>query len=118
MCQSFLLPIGLLTEQQSTRSTGRRVKPLAIVTHRYLTGDTKHWYVDVSLLSGDTRLNQNNVLEYELLTVEEVAEILRVTPATVKRYLRAGRFEGAIKLQRRWLVPSNKVLTAAVEVAS
>ena len=58
------------------------------------------------------------VQKLELLTVEEVAVILRMTPSTVKRYLRAGRFEGAIKMHRRWLIPADKVLSAAVEVAS
>jgi hypothetical protein len=80
--------------------------------------DTNRCYIPISFLNGYIELTQNEVLHYELLTVGEVAEILCVTPATVKRYLRADRFEGAIKLRRKWLVPSDKVLTAAVEVAS
>ena len=41
--------------------------------------------------------------EHQLLTVEEAAAYLRVTPATVYRLLRAGKLPG-VRVGRQWRV--------------
>lgn len=46
----------------------------------------------------------------ELRTVEEVSAQLRVTPATLRGWLRDGRLEG-IPSGGRWLIPSSAVET-------
>lgn len=42
-------------------------------------------------------------MQNELLTIEEVAELLRVSPYTVRKYLRQGQFPG-IKVGGQWRV--------------
>ena len=46
-----------------------------------------------------------------LLTVDEVAERLRVTPETVRRMLRAGRLRGSMPVSPRagWRIPESEV---------
>lgn len=46
-----------------------------------------------------------------LLTVNEVAERLRVDPETVRRMLRAGRLHGSIPVSKRsgWRVPESEI---------
>ncbi len=39
----------------------------------------------------------------KLLTVEEVAEYLHISPESVRRYLRDGEM-GGVKLAKKWLV--------------
>lgn len=51
-----------------------------------------------------------------VLSTQEVAETLGVTPQTVRNYIRAGLFPGARKPLKasHWLIPS-KAVTAFVE---
>lgn len=44
----------------------------------------------------------------KLYTVEEVAEILHITPASVRRYLRDGEMVG-VQLRRKWLVSEQQL---------
>ncbi len=45
-----------------------------------------------------------------MLTVNEVAERLRLTPNTIYRWLEAGRIEGATKLPNdQWRIPESVV---------
>lgn len=44
-----------------------------------------------------------------LLTVEELAELLRWHPEHARRQVRSGAFPGAVRDGRRWLVPEADV---------
>lgn len=45
-----------------------------------------------------------------MLTVNEVAERLRLTPNTIYRWLEAGRIPGALKLPNdQWRIPESEV---------
>jgi excisionase family DNA binding protein len=46
-----------------------------------------------------------------LLTVAEVADLLRVDPETVRRMLRSGRLRGSIPVSPRsgWRIPTSEV---------
>ena len=48
-------------------------------------------------------------MDDDLLTVEDVAERLRVDEATVRRMAERGEFEGAFKVGRLWRIPSQGV---------
>ncbi len=43
--------------------------------------------------------------DQEVLTVEEVAEILKRAPSTIRTWLGKGMIPGALKLGREWRVP-------------
>lgn len=44
-----------------------------------------------------------------MLTVDEVAAALRITPYTVREHCRMGTLPGATKIGRRWLIPAASV---------
>lgn len=50
----------------------------------------------------------------ELLTVEEVAEILRTTPNTIYRWLRAGKLPG-VKLGKEWRIRKESLVSKLTE---
>ena len=50
--------------------------------------------------------------EVFFLTVNEAAEILRIHPKTVQRYLRLGKLPG-VKLGKAWRVPKSALLSMA-----
>ncbi len=47
------------------------------------------------------------------LTVDQAAHLLQRHPEQVRRYLREGRFPGALKLGLMWYVPKAEVRTLA-----
>jgi len=47
------------------------------------------------------------------LTVEEVCDLLRVSPRTVYRYCRKNRFPGCYLLEQQWRIPRQGLLTYA-----
>lgn len=52
----------------------------------------------------------------DLLTTEQVSEILLVTPGTVRHLLRDGKFPNATRPGRGWLVPRSDVHSYIKEV--
>ena len=49
----------------------------------------------------------------ELLSTEQVADLLGFQPETVREWLREGRFVGARRVGRRWRVPRSAVEAVA-----
>lgn len=44
-------------------------------------------------------------------TVEEIAVMLRLTAGTVREKRKAGAFPNAVKVGRRWLIPTEDVVS-------
>lgn len=50
------------------------------------------------------------ILEQDYIDGKEAAEILKITPIRVRKLCQDGRFKGAIKFARSWLIPREAVL--------